>query len=331
MSIKASKTAIGAFVLAALCLAVAGVVFLGGGKLFVPQKKFVMYFDGSVKGLSDGAAVVFRGVKIGTVSDIRLRGNVEEMRFRVPVIAKINMDKFQMGDGKATDSDYHQDLIDQGLRAQLQTQSLVTGQLVINFDFYPDTLARLVKDDSDYLQVPTIPSTTAEFAQKLEELPLQQLVERSNALVGGLERMVNSPDMRNAPRNLNLALADARELMGKMDSEIEILSADARKTLHAANDTFRHADRVLAFEEGPPAELVKNFDRTLLDARKSLGRFDETLDAVRNTATDKRTTYQLRHALKELEETSRSLGFLAEYLNRHPEALLRGKPDQEGK
>lgn len=331
MSVKANKALIGAFVLAALALAVAGVALFGTGKLFVPQKKYVMYFETSVNGLSVGAPVVFRGVKIGSVKDISLKEDMEDMTVRIPVVAQINMNKFQMSGEESGGSEYLQDLIDRGLRAQLQYQSLVTGQRMISFDFHPETPVRFVTDSVGYSQIPTIQSTAGELTETLEELPIKQLVERTNALVGGLERMVNSPDMQDAPRTLNLAAADARMLIEKIDREVDLLSADARETLNAATATLEQADRVLTFEEGPPAELMDNINLTLANTRKTLDKFDSTLDVLRSAAPDERSKYQLRKALRELEETSSALGSLVEYLSRHPEAFLRGKSNLEKK
>lgn len=331
MSSKASKTAIGAFVLGAICLVVVGVVVFGSGKLFSPRQKFVMYFDGSVKGLSVGAPVVFRGVKVGSVVDIVLQGNLKSMTFSIPVIAEIDLSRFRLTNGAPKSGRYHSALIAQGLRAQLQTQSLVTGQLMVDFDFHPEKPARMVPDSTGYPQVPTIPSTADELAKKLEELPLKQLVERANSVVGGLERLVNTPDLQHVPRSLNLAMADTRTLLKRIDQEVGLLSSDARVTIGAATATIRHADRVLDFREGPPAEVVKNLNLTLADARKSLEKLDETLDAVRDTASDERSTYQLRSSLRDLGEAARRLGSLAEYLDQHPEALLHGKTNLKEK
>lgn len=332
MSITANKPAIGVFVLGAICLVVAGVVLFGSGKIFSPQKKYVMYFEGSVKGLSVGAPVVFRGVKVGSVVDIILQGNLKDMTFRVPVVAEIDLSRFHMTNGVSSSVDeYHKALIDRGLRAQLQIQSLVTGQLMIDFDFRPDKPARVVPDTTDYPQVPTVPSTSDEFAQKLEELPFEQLVAKANALVGGLERLVNSPDIQDAPRSLNLAVANAMTVLEKIDREVGLLSSDARGALGAATATIKRADRILAFKEGAPAEAVNNLNRTLVETQRSLRKFDETLDALQKTVTDERSNYQLRSALKDLGETSRSLNSLVDYLDRHPEALLHGKTNLEEK
>jgi paraquat-inducible protein B len=128
-----------------------------------------------------------------------------------------------------------------------------------------------------------------------------------------------------APRALVLAAADARALLRNIDREVGLLSSEARASIGAVNAAAKRADRALSFEEGPPAEALKTLNATMADARASLARLDETLDSVRKAATDDRSLYQLRSALESLGETSRSLGSLLEYLNRHPEALLRGK------
>lgn len=331
MSVKTGKAMIGAFVLGALCLAVAGVVLFGSGRFFSPQKKYVMYFDGSVKGLSVGAPVLFRGVKIGSVTDITIQGEMQEMVFRVPVIAEIDLSRFQFADERVHSPEFHQSLVNRGLRAQMQTQSLVTGQLMINLDFHQDRPARFVSGTTELSQIPTIPSTTALLTQKLEELPLQQLVERTNRLVWGMERLVNDDDMQEMPRNLNLAVVAARDLITKLDREAGLLSAEARKTIRTAAATLEQADRVLAFEEGPTGELADNLNQTLVEARQSLKTLDQTLEAVQDTAADEQSRYQLRHALSELGEAARGLGSLADYLQRHPEALLRGKIDLKEK
>ncbi len=330
MSKKASKATIGLFVLGAIGLALAGVIQFGSGKLFRVTEKYVMYFDGSVKGLSVGAPVVFRGVRIGSVTDIILKGNLQEMRFTVPVIVEVDLGRFQIYDGDPETIDYKRDLLDKGLRAQLQTQSLVTGQLMIDIDFRPERQSRLATNVTDYPQIPTVPSTAEELTQKIEELPIQQLVNRVNELVGGLELLANSAEMQELPQVMNQAATEARILLETIDREVGLLSAETRTVLTAAAAVVDRADRVLAFEEGPPAEVADSFRQLLDEARLSLHRFDETLAAVRNTASDERSKYELRRALKNLADTSQAFGILVDYLSRHPEALLWGKDDQEG-
>src|SRR5512135_58843 len=124
MSKKASKTLIGAFVLGAVVLIVAGVVVFGGGKFFKKTIKYVMYFDGSVKGLQVGAPVTFRGVKIGQVTNIVLRFNPEKMSVLIPVYVEIDPEIFQTQfKVKPKPYQYYRTLLDKGLKARLEMQS----------------------------------------------------------------------------------------------------------------------------------------------------------------------------------------------------------------
>ncbi len=326
---KTGKAFIGLFVLGALALLVAGVVMFGSGKLFVPSKKYVMYFDGSVKGLSVGAPVVFRGVKVGSVIDIVLQGNLHDMLFTVPVIVEVDLSRFQIVGGESVSDDLDKALIERGLRAQLQPQSLVTGQLVIDVDFRPGRPMRVANDTTGLPQIPTIPSTAEELAQKLEELPLQQLVNRLNELVGGLERLANSPDMQNVPQALNQAIGEMHQVFATIDREVALLAAEARDVLVAVTETVDRVDRTLSFQEGAPAEMVDNLNQFLNEARHSLAAFDQTLESVRSTLGDERSAYELRHALRELRRTAQTLGVLADSLDRQPDILLWGKPVEE--
>ena len=98
MSKHANPTLIGAFVVGAVILAVAAVLLLSSGDLFVQKPRFVLYFKGSVKGLNIGSPVTFRGVNIGTVTNIQLVMGVSESDIRIPVIIEINPANFLRSD-----------------------------------------------------------------------------------------------------------------------------------------------------------------------------------------------------------------------------------------
>ena len=138
MAKPVSKTLIGAFVLGAIALTFSGIVFLGSGALFRDIQEVVMFFDGSVGGLQVGAPVTFRGVAIGEVSKIQIVYEAAKQEFRIPVAAELYPDRIQRMAATPSKTSL-QGLIDRGLRAQLQMQSLITGQLSIQLDFYPDT------------------------------------------------------------------------------------------------------------------------------------------------------------------------------------------------
>jgi paraquat-inducible protein B len=324
---KANKAAIGAFVLGALALLVAGVMIFGSGKLFADTRKFVVYFDGSVKGLNVGSPVVFRGVKIGSVTDIQIAFDPQEMEALIPVIIEIERDRFRGGE---TDRRYFKELIDKGLRAQLQMQSIVTGQLGIYVDFFPDTPVVLRGTDTDYPEIPSILSKTEELQKTLAELPLEDLVEKIHSAMEGIDRLVNSPELNEAVSSLGTTAKEVQEMIRTLDREIRSLGEEGRKTTEAATRALNEAEKFLAMREGASGEMARNINETLAEARATFAKTEETLEAVRQTATDERSSYQLQQALREMAAAARSVNTLVDYLERHPEALLRGKGDLKG-
>src|SRR5271157_428684 len=234
MSKQASKTVIGAFVLGAIVLVVAGVVVFGSGKLFKKVNKDVMFFEGSVKGLQVGAPVVFRGVQIGQVTDIVLEVNAKNLAAFVPVYTEIYSQKIvPIEDNLSYDRLYLQALIEKGLRAQLQLQSFVTGQLVVNLDFYPNTPIRLVGLEKNYHEIPTIPSNLEQLQKKFEALPLKEIADKLNETLAGINRLVNSRDLQTSIGSLNQMLKDSDTLVKNLNAEVGPLAANIKGTTAA--------------------------------------------------------------------------------------------------
>jgi paraquat-inducible protein B len=142
MAKEANKTLIGLFVVGAIVLLIVALVVFGGGRFFKSTERYVAFFDESVKGLSVGAPVMFRGVRIGKVDDFQVYYNVGEDKFKIPVLITLFPEKIQgigieMESTEAESRKFWQQMLEDGFRAELQIQSLVTGQLGIQLDFYP--------------------------------------------------------------------------------------------------------------------------------------------------------------------------------------------------
>jgi len=139
MSKTASKTAIGAFVLCAIALVIVAVIVFGSGKYFKKALLYQIYFEGSVQGLVEGAPVLFRGVQIGTVTNISLQLIPATVDFRIPVIIEIYPERAKrLGPPPKVPGELFAPMIKKGLRAQLITQSMITGQLAVALDFFPE-------------------------------------------------------------------------------------------------------------------------------------------------------------------------------------------------
>lgn len=332
MSKQASKSLIGAFVLGAIVLVVAGIVVFGSGKFFTKANKSVMFFEGSVKGLQIGAPIMFHGVQIGQVTDIVLEVNRRDLTAFIPVYIEVYQQKIvPIGDDHRYDQWFLQDLIKKGLRAQLQLQSFVTGQLMVNLDFYPNTPIRLVGLEKRYPEIPTIPSGLEQLTKRLEELPLKEIADRLNETLAGINRLVNSRDLQASIGSLNQLLKDTDALVKNLNTEIGPLASNIRGTTDAARAAFVQAEKTLRFDEGAPGQIALSIKETLSEANATL---KETHTAVKNlngiAVQNANLGYEIGRTLEQIAELSRSIRVLADYLERHPEALLRGKSHDKG-
>ena len=347
MSKKANKTAIGGFVLGALALIVVGVLVFGSGKFLTKKTTYVMYFEGSVKGLNEGAPLVFRGVKIGSVNRVQLVANTDDLTFRIPVFAEVEQKHFTLTGDQSLDLSPKEQLVllvARGLRAQLIAQNLVTGQLIVELDFHPDKPAKLVAGDSEYLEIPTMRSSIDDLVDQIEKAPIEDILRKVLSAVDGIEKAVNSSEVKESLNALEQTLKNLNKLIQNIDSRIEPLVSSVEETLKdygklARNvdrqvkpilsgvvDTERHADKLIQKVDVQVTRLGSSLDETAKSATAALVDAKKTLNTIRGlTGEDSKMIYQMTTTLKELSAAARSIRVWADYLERHPEALLRGK------
>jgi paraquat-inducible protein B len=353
MSKPVNKTMIGLFVVGAIALVVVAIGILGSGKLFKETIPYVMVFEGSVKGLNVGSPVVFRGVKIGAVSGIHMHFNYATKAMTVIVysnfeqgqIEVINMDQETAARLKeAGRYVVMRDLIGRGLRAQLEMQSIVTGQLQIALDFHPDKPAIYTGIDKTIQEIPTIPTPLQELTKKIESLPIDEILNNANSAMDGIAKFVRSPELKESIANLNIALKDVQTLVRNVDSQVKPLSAGLSDTIRDTQKLVRNADSQVssvgtnlneAIGEG--RKLIRNADgsvesvrvkleATLTAATSALEEAKQMIQGLEaSTRQDSTLMYRLTETLREVEKAARSLSTLTDYLERHPEALLGGK------
>jgi len=245
MSKQANKTMIGAFVVGAVVLVVGGLLMFGSGKFLKKKIPYVMYFEGSVKGLDVGASVVWRGVKIGIVTDVLLRADPVTLTIEIPVFIEVEPHRMErIGDVsvKRTPRETMELLIEKGLRAQLQMQSLVTGKLMIEFDYHPDKPAKLYGRDPKYVEIPTIETGLAELAEKIEKAPIEEILEKLHSAVSGIEQVVNSPEIMDVIRSLDDTLDAAKKLIESVDKHVDPLLTATEETVRDAQNLVRNVD-----------------------------------------------------------------------------------------
>jgi paraquat-inducible protein B len=311
---KPNITLIGAFILGGAVLAILGLLTLGAERYFSREPVFVMYFSGSVKGLNEGSAVVFKGVKIGAVDDISLQFDPATKQVQIQVLAKINPHSITATKGKDGTEDFFLQLIRQGLKAQLQHQNLLTGQLIIELDFHPEREGNYVHTKLPYPQIPTTPSSIEELTRTISNLPLQELVNKVSSALDGIERVTTSPELMQSVRSMNLALEDVRKLVQNINNHLPGLATDVRSTLEESR------------------KLQASLDQAAQATRATMAQAEKAMKTVDRIGSEESPVmYQLSNALEKISDASDSVKALTDYLNRHPEALLRGRSEPGGR
>jgi paraquat-inducible protein B len=349
MAQKTNPKLIGGFVIGALVVAVVGILLFGGGQFLVAKERGVLFFEGSVAGLTPGAPVNFRGVKVGSVTDIQIHYDVDKQELQIPVFIEIEPHRFEFVSGRPDERNVGI-LVQRGLRAQLVVQSLVTGQANIQFDFHPETPIRLVGGISGIRELPTIPSgmdqlqaSVSEVLNKLAKMPLDQIADHVLNLVDtttSLMKAANSVltdsrgDIKPMLDHAEQAFKGIDELVASLNQQVGPVSESLRATLdeahsrlelkpgeplHNLNQTLVDADR-----------LVNNVDRGIAPVMRSadaaLGAAIKALSSVQGTISPNSPLYfQLNDTLRQISLAATEIRGLAAYLQRNPNALLVGR------
>jgi paraquat-inducible protein B len=266
-------------------------------KDYAEKELFILNFDTSVRGLSPGALVEFRGIQIGEVIDLKLEYDANTKSFDIPVLIVIEPGRLNLKENSAPQD--HKKFIDylvaKGLRAQLRTGNLVTGQQFVALDFFPNAAPVRTSYKGSYPVIPTLPtqieeiaSKVGQFITKLDKLPIEQIGNDLKDTLQGARRITNSPEIGEALRSLNTAV-----------KEIQMLTT--------------------ALRTGTAPEL----NAVLKQAQLSLATSKAVLE------TDSPLQYQMKETLEELSDAARSLRILVEYLENHPESIISGKGSEK--
>ncbi|HSV07099.1 MAG TPA: MlaD family protein [Candidatus Binatus sp.] len=302
MGKKTNPALIGAFVIGAIILVVVAVVVWGKGQLFETSQLYVAYFKGSVNGLTKGAPVKFRGVQIGEVTDIHLRYKQVRGDPRVPVFFKVDEGRVAELGGARPTRDAVGALISQGWRARLQTLSLVTGVLYVEFDLVPGSTPDFVQsEDATYMEVPTVPT----------------VLEEATATVSDILANLKAIDFAGIGKGISATL---ERVDGVLDRpELDLAIAELPKTIAAVGLLATNLDH-------RTEPLTTSLRGTSDEARRSVESLRTTLDGVHSLlAPDGPLAVQLTQTVADLGRAARALRELADYLERNPNAVLFGR------
>ncbi len=338
---------IGSFVVGAVILSVAGLLFFGPGGFLTETRSYVIYFDSSVKGLNVGSPVRFRGVKIGQVKEINVQVRLQDFKFLIPVVIEIEPSRIKAEGSKQSildtlktslmSDDLMLPLIPKGLRVQMQLDSLVTGQLYINLDMLPDTPLVLTGYEYEYPELPAITSSLEELTKTFEDIPLKELADKLISSTEGFEKLINSPSLHNALSKFDDTIEQLNDLLKNMNeqllpiadtlkqsmlqSQVAINNVDRKidQTLQSAQKAIIHMDNKV----DPLAEQFSQAAQALNDASI------KTADAMQQikglAANDSQIMGQLSLTLQEVSRTARTVRHITAELEHDPQMFLRGR------
>lgn len=254
---------------------------------FVEKERYVLYFKGSVRGLSEGAPVEFHGIRIGQVTDVNLQFNARTYAFDIPVMVEIEPGRIEILNDALVDGDIHgvvAQLVDRGLRGQLKTGSLLTGQLFVDLDFQKDAEPVEMRRQGDFWVLPTVPppletltNRLKDFMAKVETWPIEEIGEDAGDAIRALRDLIASDNLRKSVAHFETTLANLEAAARRLNREL----------LPEASGVVRNA-----------GDLVEKNAPLYLD---------------------------LKQLLQEVSAAARAVRSTADYLGRHPESLIRGK------
>ena len=346
MAKKSNPKLIGGFVIGALALVIGGILAFGGGQYFTPKVKFVVYFPGvSLSGLNVGAPVTFRGVKVGEVTSIVIKYDVARQKLRVPIQFDLDPAELQFVNGEHNPGKNIPELIARGLRGQLQTVSLVTGQAIIDFNFYPDTPVRLFGAEAGVMELPTIPSdieqlkvNVTSLLAKINKLPLEKMSDDIIKAIADADQLLKDADS---------VVKSGGSLVGNVNAQVQPLTTSLLGTLDRASSLFKEAKARVELKPGEPLSVL---NQTLVDAQKlvnnvdaswpqigaaaifalktmggALTHADALIKAAQGVLSPSSPVYfELISTLREFKFAATAVKVLAEYLQRNPGAILTG-------
>lgn len=305
---RAKPVVVGGFVLGALALGVIAILAFGGLNLLAHKVRVVVVFSDSIAGLEVGAPVTFHGARIGRVEGMRLHINVHHQTSWLPVYLSLDLDRIAWADGSVggTRADL-QAAVDAGLRAQLVSQGLVSGDMSVNLDYRPGTPARLAGPAEDAFEIPTVPSELQGLKDQLLKLDLPEIGRETRATLASLRHVTNDLDARIGP------LADG------LQTTLATATAAVRRLQVDSSRTLGDVDRLANESRRQIATNGDDLDHVLKKAEEVTDRTD-TLVASLNDMTSPRG--DLQASLRDLAASAGSMRGLTHDLERNPLGTL---------
>jgi paraquat-inducible protein B len=309
---------IGAFILGVIVLLFVALLFFSGGRVFAKKDRIIMYFDGSVQGLQVGAPVKLKGVVLGEISDIQINFQNDDKTVLTAVTADLVMKRIN-SKGSTVDSEFFTNAINNGLRAQLNFQSFLTGLLYVELDFYPDTPIKFYQLDNKYRELPTTATQFEVLSKSLANLDIEAMVTHIDELAIEITKIVKNGNIPATISNINRAANAIEHTANTLNTHTAQLSNNIEQTRQELDTLLKQLN------QHTPV-LAQSLNQSLKALQDSLVAVNQSAKALNNTfSEDAPTINQLNATLKEISRSAQALRGLSDTLEQQPEALIRGR------
>ena len=310
-----------------LALGVGGIILFSSWKMFNKTEKFILYFDTSVRGLNPGAPVHFRGVKVGAVIEKLIQHNQAPEDTDIPVIVEVDESLVRKKTDRRislSDEASFEKALQQGLRGELQLESLLTGVQYVELDILshppPVKFHQLKKE---YKEIPTVPTKLETLFEKLANIDFKRLTDQLHSFLARLNSSLGELNVAEINQGLTNLLVSLNQLVRSPDLTNSLAS------VHRTLDEYRLLSETARARINP---LANGADATLKEAQATLVELRQTFQSVRDLlAPQAPLRRDLAVMMDEMAEAARSVGALADFLNRNPNALLSGRKAPEVK
>jgi len=303
---------VGSFVLGGLALGVLAILLFSGSHLFTRTVRLVSVFSGSVAGLAVGSPVTFRGVTVGKVEKIRVQLDEKNHTGLIPVTMIIEPGKVEWTNGPFRgDAPSLAAAINAGLRAQLRSESLVTGQLSVDLDFYPDKPIVLAHLNDKTWQVPTVPSGMQNLKDEISDLDLRGLTEKTRETMASMQRLLDEADKRIGPLSDSL-----QSTLETTRSTLVAVQANSARTLE-------HIDQLAIEGRSQIAANGRDLDQVLRTAQATAAQAEKLVATLNDmTAPRSKIRDDLQSSVRDLAASAGSLRAFTHDLERDPTGTL---------
>ena len=316
------QAAIGAFVFGGLVLALMTVVLFGNFRLFNPTDRAAIIFQGSISGLTVGAPVTFRGVRVGAVQNITLQFDQTAQAAFIPVTVQLDPESVRVTGGESGSQRIDlQVMVQRGLRAELMTQSFVTGQAQINLDFDPGSQAILHPSLTKLPEIPTRLSAFQRVQEQLTNLPIGDLVKNADATLTSLHALLDRLNQQ-----MPVLFDDAKTISAGVNKSLDAATSAIGDLQKRIDETLGHIDRLVIDSDQQVTQRGADLHTLLTTSTQTMMQLRESLGDLRSlTSSRGQARTNLEATLRDVAAAAASLRGFANDVEHNPQLLLTGR------